>query len=105
MRGVASEIRERQNHHGKPRCRKRCRTSSLRLCRRTDCVSPGRAKNVLQILLAEIDEADSDPASNLVVDGRGNADAARLRDALQSRRDIDAVTEDVVGFDDDIAYI
>ncbi len=58
-----------------------------------------------QILLAQIDEIDIDLASNLLIRGRRNANAARLSNALQPRRNIDAITEDVVGVDNDVADI
>ena len=42
---------------------------------------------------------------DLVVDAAGDADAARLGQALQPRRDIDAVAVEVVALDDDVAEI
>ncbi len=64
-----------------------------------------RARDVLQRLLTQVNEFNLCFAMKLIVDRRRNADAARLRDAFKTSCDIDAVSEDVVWFDDYIADI
>jgi hypothetical protein len=61
--------------------------------------------NVLEVLLAEIDELNADLASDLIVGRSRDADAAGLCDALKACRGVNAVAKDVMGFDDDIANI
>ena len=70
-----------------------------------DGVSPGRPANVLQIEIAQIDEADIHLVSHLFKGRRGNTDSAGFGDAFQPRCDIDAVPKDVIGINDDIANI
>jgi hypothetical protein len=41
----------------------------------------------------------------LIVGSRGYADAARFCDALKPRRDVNAVSKDVMGLDYDVANI
>src|SRR6187455_43757 len=64
----------------------------------SDTTSParyaGRAKCrflCLEALLAQIDELDCGFASNVIVDRGRDANAARLRDALQPRGDVNAI--------------
>ena len=61
--------------------------------------------NILQALLADVVEEKVDLAPNLPVGIVGQADATRLRYSLQSCCDVDAVTEDIVIVDDDIADV
>ena len=62
-----------------------------------------RLGDVLQGLLADVVERDIDLAADLPMGVVGDADAARLGDALEARRDIDAVAENIVVVDDDVA--
>ena len=64
-----------------------------------------RLGNVLEGLLAQVIEGDLDLAADLPIGVIGDANAARLGDAFQPRRDVDAVAEDVVAVDDDVADI
>src|SRR5437763_4316022 len=64
-----------------------------------------RIGDVLQPLLAEIDELGGDPSPHLAPGIGGDADAAGRCEALEPRRDIDAVTIDVVRRHDDVAEI
>jgi hypothetical protein len=56
-------------------------------------------------LFAQISELDVDLAADMIVNGEGNADAARFCDALKPRRDIDAISKDVMGLDDYVADV
>ena len=46
-----------------------------------------------------------DPVADALVDDRGDADAARFGDRLQSGSDVHAVAIDIVGFDNDVAEV
>ena len=59
----------------------------------------------LEVLLAQIGELNPDLASDLIVDRRRDADAAGFCDALKPRRNVNAVSKDVVGLDDYVANI
>ena len=59
----------------------------------------------LRVCSPKIGELDRDLASNLIVSGRRDADATRLRDALKPRSDVDTVPEDVVALDQDVPEI
>lgn len=47
----------------------------------------------------------ADPTVDLVEDRPGDADAAGLGDALEPRRDVDAITVDAVPIVDDVAHV
>ena len=64
-----------------------------------------RLCNVLQGLLADVIEGDIDLAADLPVRIVGDADAAGLGDALEARGDIDAIAENIVVVDDDVADV
>ena len=51
------------------------------------------------VLLAEIDEVRVDAPAHMLEGGAGNKNAAGLAYALEARRDIDAVAENVVALD------
>ena len=70
-----------------------------------DAVGAQRAGDVLQILLAHIHDGDFELAADLFVGGGREADAAGLRDAFQTRSDVDAVAEDVVTVGEDVTDI
>ena len=55
--------------------------------------------------LTQIGELDSDLAANVVIGGRRDADAPGFGDALEPRCDIDAVTKDIIAFDEDITKV
>ena len=59
----------------------------------------------LSVLLAEIDEIRVDPAAHVVVGRARDQHAARLANALQPRRDVDAVAQNVVALDQHVAEI
>ena len=105
VRGIAAEVCEWQNDDRQSRGRNWCGSLPDGAFSWTDGVSPGRATNILQTELAQIDEICVDLASNLLVRGRRNANAARLSNTLKPRRNIDAIAEDVVGIDNDVANI
>ena len=56
-------------------------------------------------MFAEIFEGDVESIAHLVANRGGDADAARRRELLESRRYVDAVSENVAVVDDDIAEI
>jgi hypothetical protein len=55
--------------------------------------------NVLEVLLPEVVAANLDLATYLPISVIGYAHAARLRDPLKPRRNVDAVAKDVVVID------
>ena len=61
--------------------------------------------DVLQRLLAGVLEGEVEPVADMIAHRCRDADAARLGDALQARRHIDAVAENVAVLDDDVAEI
>jgi hypothetical protein len=61
--------------------------------------------DVLDILLAEILERIRKLVANLVAHDTRDADAARLSQCLQPRRNVDAITVDVVAITDNVAKI
>jgi hypothetical protein len=60
---------------------------------------------VLDILLAHVLKGVRDPVAEVVTNRARDADAAGRRQALQPRRDIDAVAIYVVAVGDDVAQI
>jgi hypothetical protein len=64
-----------------------------------------RPSDVLDALLAQILESVGQLVADLISHHPRDADPARLGEGLQTRRDIHAVAEDVVGLDDDVAEI
>ena len=56
-------------------------------------------------LRPKIVPTDIDLAANLPIGIVGDADTARLGDALEPRGDVDAVAEDIVVVDDDVADV
>ena len=106
--GIAAEVGERQNRDGEAR--------RLLLVRRgggggghrpfqpgPDCVDPHRPGDILVVLLAEIEEVRPDPSPHVFVRGARNENAAGLANAFEPRSDVDAVAEDVVALDEDVA--
>ena len=55
------------------------------------CGGRAKCRFLLEALLAQIDELDCGFASNVIVDRGRDANAARLRDALQPRGDVNAI--------------
>jgi len=68
-------------------------------------IGPDRAGDVFQVLLAEISELNLDLAMDSIVGGRRNADAAGFCNALKPCRNVNSVSEDVMGFDDYVADV
>ena len=64
-----------------------------------------RPGDVLDLLLAQILERDIELVADFVAHDPADADAARLGQPFQPRRDIDAVAEDVAVLDDDVAQV
>ena len=84
------------------------RSSSARgrvLRRRIEPIDAHRTRDILQALLAGIDKVGRHLALHLSPDVLGNRDAAGLGDALDPRRDVDAIAKDIFAVDDDVADI
>src|SRR5258706_453863 len=64
-----------------------------------------RPRDVLHLLLPEIVENHRELVADLIADRPRNAQAAGLRQGFQPRRHVDAVAENVVRLDDDVADI
>ena len=64
-----------------------------------------RLRDVLDRLLALVEELQLELVADLVAHDRRTGDAAGARQALQSRRHVDAVAVEVVALDDDVAEI
>jgi hypothetical protein len=62
-------------------------------------------RNILEALLTQIGELNSDLSHNLIVGRRRDADAARFCDALEPCRNIYAIPEDVMRLDNYVADI
>src|ERR1700733_6364921 len=62
-----------------------------------------RCRDILDLLLADIGELHRQLVGDLLVDGARNADAADLGKALETGRDIDAITEQIAVALDDTA--
>src|SRR6185369_2706039 len=92
-----------------------CSSGRARLSRRGDRLGGSRPKrhgvhshrpfDVLQRMLAYILEGEIEPIADLVPHHGGHRNAAWLGDALDPRRDIDAVAIDVTVLEDDVADI
>src|SRR5207302_796457 len=63
------------------------------------------ARDVLDLMRSDVDEVYPDLAAHLIVRRLGNADAAGLGQRFQPRRDVDAVAEDIIARDDDVADV
>ena len=68
-------------------------------------IGPYRTSDVLEVLLAQIGELDIDFAADLIIGRSRDADATGFGDACQPCRDIDAVAENVVTLDQDVAEV
>src|ERR1700754_3758425 len=68
-------------------------------------IDPNRARDVLELLLTEVSEFNTDLAADLIICRKRQTDAARLGHTLNSRCNIDAVSEQVVLFDEDVTDI
>ena len=64
-----------------------------------------RLGDVLQLLPAAVGEIQIELVADQAVDLAGDADAARLRQALEPGRHVDAVAVDIVRLDDDVAEV
>ena len=70
-----------------------------------DPIDPHRTRDVLEALLAGVDEVGRNLALHLPPYVLGDRNAARFGDAFDPRRDVDAVAKDVLALDDDIADV
>jgi hypothetical protein len=81
-----------------------------RLCLRLrvvepDAIDPEGPRDVLELLLALVDEADINPAFGILLDPRRHADAAGVRQSFETRGHVDAVAKNVAILDDNVADI
>ena len=79
--------------------------SDARLRHQVQPIDAHGPRDVLQALLAGIDEVGRHLALHLPPSVLGNRDAARFGNALDPRRDVDAVAKDILAFDDDVADV
>jgi len=70
-----------------------------------DAIDSHGARDVFQHLLPQIDEGLRQLVADLAPDILRKTDAARVRDAFQPRRDVDAVAQQVGAIDHDIAQV
>ena len=112
--GVARHVVERQHRDRRalgPPLGRRCRGRGAWWCpgcrgiRRVPSPHLDRPGDVLDGDSTTVVENRVGAAAIALVDDRGNADAARLRQRLEPGRDVDAITVDVVALDDDVAEI
>jgi hypothetical protein len=72
---------------------------------RTNPVHPHGSNDVLDLLLAEIDNGEAEAVAHLLVRRRTEADPARLGQGFEPGGDVDAAAQDVAILDDDVADI
>src|SRR6516225_7326118 len=70
-----------------------------------NAMNTDRPRDVLDGLLSHIVEIEAEFVPDLVVYDARNHDAARVSECLQPRRDVDAITEDIVTVDDDVTDV
>ena len=107
---IAADIGEGQDHHREARWPLPVRLGGGRRGRRAfrarpDRIDTHRPRDVLEVLVAEIDEIRIDLAAHVVIGRARDQNAARLANPLQPRRDVDAVAENVVALDQHVAEI
>src|ERR1700721_3416622 len=68
-------------------------------------IGSDRKGDVFEVLLAQIVELNPDLASDLIVGKRRDGDAAWFCDALKPRRNVNAVSKNIMGFDDYVADV
>src|SRR6476660_8910939 len=64
-----------------------------------------RLDDILELLLAPVDECRVNPAAQVPIGVLRNANPTRLRDAFETHRNIDPVTKDIVLFDNNITDV
>src|SRR6516164_3645613 len=72
---------------------------------RQDAKNAHGARDVFERLLTDVLEGQIEPARGVFADPRRDADAARLGEAFETCRDVDAVAKEVAVFDDDVALV
>ena len=70
-----------------------------------DAMGAHRPGDILNLLLAHVLEREGELVPHLIAHHAANADTARLRQGFEPSSDVDAVAEDVVPVDDDVAEI
>ena len=110
--GVVAHVGERQDRHrrlvGARRASDRraaAAAAPLRAASQIDEIDMHRLGDVLDRLLALIEELQLELVADLVAHHRRAGDAARPRQTLEPRRHVDAVAIEIVAVDDDVAEI
>ncbi len=107
--GIAAEIPEGQHRDGWPlrpremRLRPR-RDFSARLLR-LDAKDTDRPADVLQLTLAEVAEIDRHLVPDVVADGARDDDFSGHSELMDTRRDVDAVSDQLVLVHDDVFHV
>ena len=113
---VGAHVLKREDRDHRPvgqvrgvRCRRRHRGRGvLSVLHRVeyDAIDPHRPDDVLELLLTFVGKADVEPAVDVLLHARRDADAAGLRQAFEAGRHVHAVSQDVaVLLHDDVADI
>src|ERR1700722_13169687 len=107
--GIATDVREREHDDGQARRGKPVRHCAVLLVWAKPIpfhgVGPYRTSDILEVLLAQIGELDINFAANLIIGRRRDADATGFGDALQPSRDVDAITENIIALNEDVAEV
>ncbi len=104
--GVAPHVGERQHEQRKARRAGHRFRGPGSHWRRRACPKrkdPNGSNDIFQRFLAEIDERDLDPPADVLMRRTGDQDAAGFADTLEPRSDIDALAENVLALNQDIA--
>ena len=104
----AADISEGQDDHREARWRLSVRVGGGgRGAGRTglEGIHPHRPRDVLEVLVAQIDEVRVNSAAHVVAGRARNQHSARFAEAFQPRRNVDPVAQNVVAFDQDVAEI
>src|SRR6266446_10902903 len=70
-----------------------------------DVISRDRLSDIFYLLRAKIGEGQGQLCADLIPHHTGDANPARLRESLQSGRDIHGVAEEIVALNDDVADV
>src|SRR5581483_4931937 len=103
--GIAADVLEGQHRYRRLVGQRHRRLGRFRRVRQVDPIDTHRARDVLERLLAQVYEGLRQLVADLTPGVLRKADAARLRDAFEPRRDVDGVAEQVVAIDHDIPQV
>src|SRR5262245_31928694 len=103
--GIAADVLEGQHRDRRLVRQRERRAWRCPRARVIDPVDAYRARDVLQRVLAQVDERLPQLVAHLTPGVLRESDASGLRDALEPRRDVDGVAQQVAAIDDDIAQV